>query len=358
MKVVLLGENGSVHIQKWIKALADTSKLQLHVITFQRGAMFEHVHYHFLKKITGTKLDYILNIHRVRQIIRSIQPDLVHAHYATSYGYLAARSRFTPLIITGWGADIFDSPKQSIMRTMLMFSFSKANALTVLSEVTRKEIRKYTDKPVQLIPFGVNTERFSPVVRENRPTICIGTVRTLTEKYGVEFLIRAVASIYKNRTNIRLSIVGDGPLRASLESLANTLGIGHITTFHGYVNQNTDFERYKKLLDEMDIFSILSIIDSETFGVASVEASACGLPVVATYVGGLPEVVLDNETGILVPPQDVEATATALSKLIDDTSLRLQMGNAGREYVCKKYNWENNVNDMIQLYQQTISTRQ
>lgn len=356
MKVVLLGENGSVHIQKWIKALAETGKVELHVITFQRGAMYDGVHYYFLKKITGSKLDYLLNIPRVRTIIRSIQPDLVHAHYATSYGYLAARSKFSPIIITGWGADIFDSPKQSIMRTMLMFSLSKASALTVLSEITRKEIRHYTNKPVQLIPFGVNTSVFSPVDRRDRSTICIGTVRTLTEKYGVEFLIRAVAKIYPNRTNIRLSIVGDGPLRSHLEQLAESLGIRDITTFHGYVNQNTDFERYKSLLDEMDIFSILSIIDSETFGVASVEASACGLPVVATYVGGLPEVVLHNETGILVPPTDVNATADALLKLIDSSEIRATMGKAGHEYVSKKYDWTNNVNDMVQLYRSTIES--
>jgi glycosyltransferase involved in cell wall biosynthesis len=354
MKIVLLGENGSVHIQKWIRALADSGKLELHVISFERGATFENVHYHFLQRITSTKLDYVLNIGRVRQFIRSIRPDIVHAHYATSYGYMAACSKSTPLIITGWGADIFDSPKQLIMRKMLSFSFSKANALTVLSEVTRREMKKYTDKPVQLIPFGVNTKSFTAVEREDRTEVCIGTVRTLTEKYGVEYLIRAVASIYSTNKNIRLSIVGDGPLREPLEALAVSLGIGQITTFHGFVNQNTEFARYKSLLDEMDIFSILSIIDSETFGVASVEASACGLPVLATSVGGLPEVVLDNETGLLVPPKNVDATAKALSRLVQDKLIRLEFGKAGRQYVCDKYDWANNVNDMIQLYQQTF----
>ncbi|MFM2285786.1 MAG: hypothetical protein RLZZ543_1283, partial [Bacteroidota bacterium] len=100
MKIVLLGENGSVHIQKWIRALADSGKLELHVISFERGATFENVHYHFLQRITSTKLDYVLNIGRVRQFIRSIRPDIVHAHYATSYGYMAACSKSTPLIIT------------------------------------------------------------------------------------------------------------------------------------------------------------------------------------------------------------------------------------------------------------------
>lgn len=354
MKIVLLGENGSVHIQKWITGLLSTGKVELHIITFNRGAQFENIKYYFLKKYTGTKADYILNIFRVRKFIRSIKPDVVHAHYSTSYGFLAANSKFSPIIITGWGADIFDSPKNTIMRKMLIYSLNKASALTVLSEVTKKEIKKYTEKPVQLIPFGVNTDLFSPIDRTGRDTVCIGTVRTLTEKYGVEYLIRAVAKIYPDRTNVRLSIVGDGPLREHLQNLTQSLGISHITTFHGYVNQNTDFEKYKLLMDEMDIFSILSIIDSETFGVASVEASACGLPVLATNVGGLPEVVQENITGILVPPADVEATAQALLQLVDSEDMRTQLGNAGHIYVTKKYNWVNNVNDMVSLYQSTI----
>lgn len=357
MRLILLGENGSVHIQKWIRALADTGRIELHVVTFPRGVEFAGVHYHYLKKITGTKFDYLLNIPVLRRYIREIQPDLVHAHYATSYGYLAARSGFHPLMITGWGADIFDSPKQFLMRRMLMFSFRKADALSVLSEVTQREMRKYTEKRVHLIPFGVNTSRLDVSDRKNRETVSIGTVRTLTEKYGVEYLVRAIAKIYPDRTNIRLSIVGDGPLRKMLEELTRELGIDHITTFHGYVNQNTDFPRYKKLLDEMDIFSILSVIDSETFGVASVEASACGLPVVAANVGGLPEVVIDGKTGILVPPRDVEKTAEALLRLIDHPEERDRMGKDGRAYVLERYDWERNVLQMTDVYESLIHDR-
>jgi L-malate glycosyltransferase len=357
MRVLLLGENGSVHIQKWIKALEEQTGLELHVITFERGVFFKNVKYHFLKKITGSKLDYILNIPHVRRIIKNVKPDVVHAHYATSYGLMAAQSGFRPLIVTGWGADIFDSPRQPLMRRILLHTFKKADALTVLSEITKREISKYTDKEVQLIPFGVDTNRFEFLDRNGRDTVTIGTVRTLTEKYGVEYLIRAVAQIYPTRTFIRLSIVGDGPLREYLEQLTKELKIDHITQFHGYINQNADFDNYKKRLSEMDIFSILSIIDSETFGVASVEASACGLPVVATNVGGLPEVVKDKESGLLVSPKNVDATAKALLELIDDPRKRLLFGKNGHQYVVSRYNWENNVSQMVNLYKRTIESK-
>jgi glycosyltransferase involved in cell wall biosynthesis len=354
MKIILLGENGSVHIQKWIRALADRADIEMHVITFDRGVKYDDVHYHYLKKYAGNKLDYILNTGRVKQIIKEVSPDLVHAHYATSYGYLAAKANFHPLVITGWGADIFDSPKNFFMRRLLMYSFAKADAMSVLSVITKKEISKYTQKDVQLIPFGVNTEKFDAVDRSNRDIVRIGTVRTLSEKYGIEYLIRAFAQVASIRTNVVLDIVGDGPQREFLVELTKTLGVSDKVTFHGYVNQNNEFERYKKLLDSFDIFSILSIIDSETFGVASVEASACGLPVVATRVGGLPEVVSENHSGLLVPPQNADETAKAFLQLIDDKSLRLQMGANGRTFVLQRYDWPNNVTQMVNLYSSLI----
>lgn len=350
MKVVILGENVSVHIQKWIKAIACDPSIELHVITFDRGVKFESVTYHPLTKITGTKADYILNVYKVKSYIKKIKPDVVHAHYATSYGFMGAFSGFHPYIITGWGADIFDSPNNKWMKRMLEYSFKKADAITVLSKITLKEIGKLTDKPVQLIPFGVDIEKFAPQNKKLNGSIRIGTIRTLAEKYGVEYLIRAFAIVSKKYPNVILDIVGDGPLRPFLTELTNELGITDKVVFHGYVNQNSDFERYIALLGNFDVFAILSILDSETFGVAAVEASACGIPVLATAVGGLPEVIDDEQTGLIVPPKNAEATAVALERLIADANLRAMLGKNGRTKVERLYNWKNNTQQMIDLY--------
>ena len=354
MILCILGENGSVHIQKWIKAISQYQQINVHIITFDRGMKFPEVTYHFLKKFTGTKIDYLLNIFKVKSYIKSIKPDIIHAHYATSYGFLAAFSGFHPFIITGWGADIFDSPNNSWMKKLLINSFKKADAITVLSNITRKEIAKLTDKEVQLIPFGVDLNKFFPRKANSTDIIKIGTIRTLSEKYGVEYLIRAFALICEKHQNIQLEIVGDGPLRTYLENLVVELGIEKKVVFHGYVNQNLLFEQYIKILGSLDIFAILSILDSETFGVAAVEASACGIPVVATSVGGLPEVIESEKTGIIVPPKNVVATAKALDSLISDEKLRIEMGKNGRKKVEEKYNWKTNIEQMIQLYSNVI----
>lgn len=98
----------------------------------------------------------------------------------------------------------------------------------------------------------------------------------------------------------------------------------------------------------------MSILDSETFGVAAVEASACKIPVIATSVGGLPEVIESEKNGIIVPPKNVEATVNALERLITDANLRIEMGENGRKKVEEKYNWSANIDQMIDLYKQTI----
>ncbi len=350
MKLVILGENGSVHVQKWIRALADLHDIELHVICFHRGIEYPDVQYHFLKEYTRNKLDYLLNVPRVRKYVQAIQPHVVHAHYATSYGLLGALSGAKAYMLTGWGADIFDSPKNPIMRTILRYSFSKADALSVLSEITLREMRKHTSKPVHLIPFGVDTEKFSPVKRVENSIIRVGTIRTLSEKYGLVYVIKGFAKASMSRPNLRLEIVGDGPQRSMLEELCAELRISNRVTFHGYINQNNDFERYKSLLDSFDIFCILSIIDSETFGVAAVEAESCGIPVIATRVGGLPEVVLSEKTGILVAPKNEEETADAIARLTDNLSLRNAMGQAGRAFVTEKYDWKKNVAMMKSVY--------
>jgi glycosyltransferase involved in cell wall biosynthesis len=100
------------------------------------------------------------------------------------------------------------------------------------------------------------------------------------------------------------------------------------------------------LLGSFDMFIVPSLIDRESFGVAAVEASTCGLPVIAPRVGRLPEVVLDGKTGLLVPLGDIDALVTARSHLFADPALRAQMGQAGRQFVLGCYHWEDNADLM------------
>jgi glycosyltransferase involved in cell wall biosynthesis len=201
---------------------------------------------------------------------------------------------------------------------------------------------------IAITPFGVDLERFSPAPRpENRP-LTVGIVKSLAPKYGVDLLVRAFAGL---PPGCRLLIVGDGPQRAGLEALTRELDIAERTEFAGAV-PHADVPRW---LNRLDIYTAPSRLDSESFGVAVIEASACALPVVVSDAGGLPEVVRDGETGLVVPRDDVPALQAALLRLVHDAPLRERLGRAGRAHVTRAYAWAHCVDLMERCCERTIA---
>lgn len=179
----------------------------------------------------------------------------------------------------------------------------------------------------------------------------IGTVKTLAPKYGVDLLIRAFAGMAEEHPEARLSIVGGGPQEAELRRLAKDLGIGERVDFRGAVAHAQVPEELRRL----DVYAAFSRADSESFGVAVIEASACGLPVVVSRVGGLPEVVEEERTGIIVPRDDAQAAGRALKRLADSTALRHAMGHAGRVRVEQLYGWPYCVDRMLKVLSEARS---
>jgi len=153
---------------------------------------------------------------------------------------------------------------------------------------------------------------------------------------------------------LRLILVGGGDQQSELALLAKSLGVRDKVTFVGPVAHG-DVPTW---LNQLDIYAAASRLESESFGVAVIEASACGLPVVVSDVGGLPEVVQDGVTGFVVPREDPEALAAAIKRLVLDESLRRRMGQAGRQFVLSTYEWERCVDTMEAVYREVITTSQ
>jgi len=174
--------------------------------------------------------------------------------------------------------------------------------------------------------------------------------KLLRPKYGIDILIKAFKILTKKYNSVELHIIGDGEQRKELENLASDLNISSKVKFWGYVKN----EDLPSKLSMMDIFAMPSIRESESFGVAAVEASAMGLPVVASNIGGIPEVVLNGKTGFLVKPGDVDELAKYLEILVINENLRKKMGDAGRRFVEEKYDWQKNVSDMEEIYKMVI----
>jgi glycosyltransferase involved in cell wall biosynthesis len=354
MKICYLANAASTHTQRWAKAMRDKGCI-IDVISFDRYDI-EGVNVHYVKPLKSEygKLpsepknkSYILKCGEVKKIIKAAGPDILHAHYATGYGLTGALLGFHPYVISTWGTDIFNAPKRNaLFKSMVKYNLKKADYITSTSMALTKETMLYTDKKVYTIPFGIDLKSFCPQKGKanNNSNIVIGMVKSLEEVYGIRYGIQAFYELHKKYRNTELLIVGSGTQKDEMVKLCNDLNISHDVRFIGRVPNG----KVPEYLNMMDIFLMPSL--NESFGVAALEAEACGLPVVASDAGGIPEVVAGGKTGFLVKPKDIHSIADALEKLVVDVSLRENMGEAGRKFVSKNYNWSDNVKSMYNLY--------
>jgi glycosyltransferase involved in cell wall biosynthesis len=364
LKLMILAPPNSIHTKRWIASL---SKNYIEIILFGVHPTDNEFYCQFdsvkvisinysssFENTSFRKIKYLSVLKSLKKIILEFKPDIIHAHYASSYGLIGALTKFHPLIISVWGSDIYEFPKISFLHKMILkYNLSKADYILSTSHIMAGETKKYTDKAIEITPFGVDVEMFkkSPVKRKKNEFI-IGTVKTLSLNYGIDILIKSFHLVIKNnpKLKLKLQIIGDGPDKLKLQQLAYSIGIRDSVEFLGQIDNNILPNYY----NNFSVAVFLSI--SESFGVVAVEAMACECPVVVSNAEGFKEVVINNKTGLIVPIRDIEATAMAIQKFIDNDELRYEVGQNGRERVVNLYDWNKNVEHMLNIYNKVIST--
>lgn len=362
MKVLLLAAGNSVHTGRWVNAMIeaglDVALATQHDVTV---AIDPRCRIHSLPY--GGGAGYFLNTGALRRILNAEQPDLLHAHYASGYGTLARLVRYRPALLSVWGSDVYSFPyKSPLHRWWLRGNLRAATRVASTSRAMAKQTRVVAPwlENIAITPFGVDLDIFvasGPRSAASGNQLVIGTVKTLSPVYGIDMLIHAFAALRQAMAassadaagQLRLRIVGDGEQLAELQALADTLGVREVTEFLPAVPHS----RVPDELGQLDVYVALS--RRESFGVAVIEAGAAGLPVVVSDAGGLPELVRDGETGFVVPKEDVAAAAAALQKLVLDSSLRRQLGRAGRDHVLATYEWRESVRIMLALYEDLLA---
>jgi len=369
MKIMILANADSIHTRKWVISLCERG-VDIVLFSLNRintefyGGLKGFKGYSFgrsgdLSKIDNKtkKLSYLTAVSTIKKIISKEKPDILHAHYASSYGLLGALCKFHPYVISVWGSDVFDFPRSSALaKRILKYSLSKADRVLSTSHAMAEETKKYCKKSVIVTPFGIDSDIFfkkktKTLFHEN--DVVVGTIKTLEKVYGIEYLIAAFAQVSEKLTDLslKLLIVGSGSCEHELKNRVCELGIEDRVLFTGQVDHSLIPEYYNNI----DIFVVSSL--RESFGVAVLEASACEVPVIVTETGGLPEVVEKNVTGFVVPVMNSEEIARVIETLALDEKLRTEMGVKGRKRVEEFYNWNNNVQLMITIYDDIISKK-
>ncbi|WAL61144.1 glycosyltransferase [Thermocoleostomius sinensis] len=289
--------------------------------------------------------------------------DIVHCQFGTQgfrgLWFRAVNAPQAKLITMFRGHDISQFVKER-GETVYHELFQQGDFFLANCEFFRqKAIQLGCDPDRILVHFsGLDVHKFTFKPRYLQPAepIRLATTGRLVEKKGIEYVIRAIAQRIEQYPNLEYTIIGDGPLRHSLEHLIQALNLSTVVKLVGWKNEQEIIE----ILDQTHLFIAPSITADTGDQDAPInvlkEAMAMGLPVVSTYHGGIPELVEDGVSGLLVPERDVNALAETLGYLVEHPDRWAAMGQAGRRYVETHFDLQSLNDRLVSIYQQVLQS--
>lgn len=290
---------------------------------------------------------------RLAHLIRATRPDVIQLHSrrgADLWGGIAARMTGTPCILSRR----VDNPESRLQVALKYRLYDHVVTISEgIREVLRSEglaahrmtcIRDAIDPAPFLQP--VNRDAFLREFNLPHDAVVVGMVAQLIPRKGHRYLLQAVENLRHDYPALRVLLFGKGPLQAQLEQDIAQRGLADVVRLAGF---RTDLPEW---LGGLDLLAHPA--DMEGLGVSLLQASAASVPIIASRVGGLPEAVLDNVNGLLIPPGDVPALRDAMRRLLDDPALRQRMGSAGRARVLAEFSVEEMVVQHIALYHDVL----
>jgi len=277
-------------------------------------------------------------------VLRDFNPEVLHAHFATEptaaarywSGKLGVKFTFT-----AHGYDIYRRPPSDFSTRA-----AAASAVVTVSEANARHITKSFGVPanhIRVIPCGVNTERFRPSGKRTELPFIVCVAR-LNPVKNLGLLLEACALLQARRLKFRCVIIGDGPCRKELEIARAQLGLEQVVELIGAAEQSVVLAWWHR--------AAIGVLTSESEGMplCLMEAAACGVPVVATAVGGVSELVQDGVTGLLTQAGDAEGLAEALSHLLCNSNLSARMGAAARHRTEVHFSLKRQVNRLLEMW--------
>ncbi|MBX2869838.1 MAG: glycosyltransferase [Acidiferrobacterales bacterium] len=337
-RVLLVGDHRSTHIRNWKEHLSNS------------GIQVECIYPRNSRGISG----FLHQLIATRRAIKHFHPDIVHYHYASRYGLIGLLTPFGKRVISVWGSDITIFPKKSLLHsTLIKMVLHKGDAILATSEFLKAETLKYCQSAVTVTPFGIDTKRFSPSQSdEPLDSIRIGCIKSFREIYGIRDLIEAY-SIVTNALpehRLKLIIAGAGHARFDAEKLLGEFKIDPATV---ELLPAIDHSEVHKLHQSLDIAVYPSL--QEGYGVAALESSACGVPVIASNIGGHKEVVVHEKTGLHTPPAAPDVLAKSILRLVNNPEMRTELGKQGRLFVKSNYSISTAVEIMCSVYSRLLN---
>lgn len=364
------------HLRYLSQALSNLG-CEVHVLTYGRGNIdrtMSGVQVHYLKNNLfghlGEGLMFsLLSIKRIRQICRTYKIDILHGQSPSSFGYAMLRDKELPYVVTLHGTSFAEIssylrmplrsfhlsivPNLAVIQPSWAFltaiEYRRADKLIAVSEAIAEEAVRYYGLPrnkIHVIHNGVTVNNSCNSAENLEHTmLCVGR---LVWRKGFKYLIDAITYILPKYPDAKLLMIGDGEDRSFLELYVRKLKIENSVSFLGNVTTRTLYDLYSKAM----VYVQPSLY--EPFSIATLEAMSMGKPVVAARVGGTPEVVIDEETGLLVEPRNSRQLADAVNRIFSDDSLRKKLSREAIKKVQNEFSWKKVAEKTFELYRDSL----
>lgn len=328
------------------------------ILTHKEGAVFKLRQKPWLFIVSFFYL--IFGAYGIMHLRHRFKFDIVHVHWPFPnglFGIIAKKLFHAKLVLTFHGAEFSLLRRVPLGTTILRFILRNSDKVVANSLFTKKLIQAIGPVKVSVIPFssavtiGKTQNIESSEISQNVYRILF--VGRFIERKGIPFLIDAIDILHKKNTPVFCDIVGNGPLDNQIEEQIMRLNLDNYIKIHKGIDEANLSQFYRRC----DVFVLPSIVDkwydTEGLGVVLIEAMNFGKPVVASRVGGIPDVVKHNINGLLVVEKNSQSLANALEALYQKPKLRKQLGIQGQKYVNKHYNWKTILDKTIKLYKTT-----
>ncbi|RLG21353.1 hypothetical protein DRN74_02200 [Candidatus Micrarchaeota archaeon] len=300
----------------------------------------------------------MLYIIRASRLINALKVDIVHYHNLLPEALISKLTKHRPRIFTAHESRFLKMAEKRYNHLLLRWLLHHYDFIIAPSQelINTASSLGFPSKRTMFIPNGVDDKKFNPEIDGTRirrkykigNKKLILVPRRLVEKNGVVYLVRAIPEIRKHYKNFKVLIAGDGPERSRIQKEALRLNILQHIIFAG----NIDYEEMPFYYAAANIVVLPSL--KEATSIAGLEAMACGKPLVGTNVGGIPAIIDNNETGLLVPPRDPHSLAEAVIKLLIDNKLSLFFGRKGRQKAIKEFSWKVIAKRTLEVYKRCI----
>lgn len=328
----------------------------------------ERIHFHEVEMMTYPLFEHqpysLALATKMATVARAENLDLLHVHYAIPHSISAILAResikskrYLPVITTLHGTDITLVGADRSYLPITKYGLQESDGVTAVSKFLKKAtIETFDFDEIEVIPNFICPNHYkrdldSPLRSElagdsDKLLVHVSNFREVKRPVDC---VEILARVRERGCHAKLIMVGDGPQRSACEYRAEQLGVKQYTVFAGKKDNIADY------LAVADVFLLPS--ETESFGLAALEAQACEVPVIASRVGGVPEVITDNETGYLSNVADVEKMSKDALRLLEDEKLRESFGKAGRESAVTRYSATEIIPQYIKFYEKVLGAR-